>query len=107
MGTEPAPQPEEQTPRRALFTRRPNEPAPITSLERMVDLRLEEGLQVIEEHAGELMKEIATEMWRASSADVSDEQARILGFLSRDQALKSLITTNDERFQALAVRTAR
>jgi hypothetical protein len=107
MGTEAAPQPEEATPRRALFTRRSNEPAPITSLERMVDLRLEEGLKAIEEQAAGLMKEIASELWRTSAADISDERSKILGVLSRDQALKSLITTNDERFQALAVRTAR
>jgi hypothetical protein len=107
MGTEAAPQPEESTPRRALFTRRSNEPAPISTVERIVDLRLEEGLRALEEQAGELMKEVATEMWRAASADNTAEQQRILNFISRDQALKSLITTNDERFQALAVKTAR
>ena len=37
----------------------------------------------------------------------ASEQDRILSFLSRDQAIRSLIASSDDRFQALAVRTAR
>jgi uncharacterized protein YukE len=62
---------------------------------------------VIEDEAASLMREIATEMWRASATDVGPEQNRILAFLSRDQAIRSLIASSDDRFQALAVRTAR
>ena len=53
------------------------------------------------------MREIATEMWRAAGGDTAPEQDRILSFLSRDQAIRSLIASSDDRFQALAVRTAR
>ncbi|MGH2594766.1 MAG: hypothetical protein ACRDH7_02245 [Actinomycetota bacterium] len=96
-------------PRRGLFTRRPGpesyaEPDP---LERAIETQLEEGLRVIEEQAAGLMREIASEMWRASGSDTGPEQERILSFLSRDQAIRSLIASSDDRFQTLAVRTAR
>src|SRR5881296_2687655 len=84
-----------------------SQPARVVSLDQAVQERLEQGLREIEDHASELMREIASEMWRASRADASPERDRILSFLSRDQAIKSLITSADERFQTLAVRTAR
>jgi len=68
---------------------------------------VDDGLRAIEEHAATLMREIATEMWRSSGGDTADEQDRILSFISRDQAIKSLIAASDDRFQALALRTAR
>jgi hypothetical protein len=77
------------------------------TLQRAVDDRLEEGLRTIEEQATTLMREVATEIWRSSSRDARPEQERIIGMLSRDQAIRSLIASSDERFQALAVRTAR
>jgi hypothetical protein len=102
--------------RRGIFPRR--EPAPVEAmtpaeleladaLQRAVDDRLEEGLRAIETQATVLMKEVAREVWRASSKDVRPEQERIVSILSRDQAIKSLIASSDERFQALAVRGAR
>ncbi|HTG46455.1 MAG TPA: hypothetical protein VK646_02210 [Actinomycetota bacterium] len=102
--------------RRGIFPRR--EPAPVEAmspaeleladaLQRAVDERLEEGLRAIETQATVLMKEVAREIWRASSKDVRPEQERIVSILSRDQAIKSLIASSDERFQALAVRGAR
>jgi hypothetical protein len=99
-------------PRRGLFARRPDTPqilpsAPRTALDAAVEERLDEGLRAIEEHAATLMREIATEMWRASGADTASEQDRILSFISRDQAIRSLIAASDDRFQALALRTAR
>ncbi|MDP9328133.1 MAG: hypothetical protein M3P10_07990, partial [Actinomycetota bacterium] len=72
-----------------------------------MDERLEDGMRGIEEQATALMREIASEMWRASAADVRPEQERIISLLSRDQAIRSLIASSDERFQSLAVRTAR
>ncbi len=98
--------------RRGRNTRRPDnpprwrEPAP-DPLEVAVEERLDEGLRAIEEQASSLMREIAGEMWRASGADVSDQQTRILNLLSRDQTVRSLIASSDERFQAIALRTAR
>jgi hypothetical protein len=98
--------------RRGRSTRRPDppsrwrEPAP-DPLEVAVEERLDEGLRAIEEQASSLMREIAGEMWRASGADVSDQQTRILNLLSRDQTVRSLIASSDERFQAIALRTAR
>lgn len=76
-------------------------------MERAVEERLEQGLRAIEEQAAALMREIATEMWRTSRGDTAEVQERIISFLSRDQAIRSLIASSDERFQTLAVRTAR
>jgi hypothetical protein len=77
------------------------------TLQRAVDDRLEDGLRAIEEQATSLMREVATEIWRTSSRDVRPEQERLVSLLSRDQAIRGLIASSDERFQALAVRTAR
>lgn len=102
--------------RRGIFPRRDAAPADAMSpaeleladlLQHAVDDRLEEGLRAIETQATVLMKEVAREVWRASSKDVRPEQERIVSILSRDQAIKSLIASSDERFQALAVRGAR
>lgn len=112
----PANPPEAQGRTRGLFPRRsstsdhtPQAPRDAFrgSLELLVDERLEDGMRGIEEQATALMREIASEMWRASAADVRPEQERIISLLSRDQAIRSLIASSDERFQALAVRTAR
>jgi hypothetical protein len=102
--------------RSPLFTRQP-EPEPTvlspveeqiaSALTNVVDERIEEGLQVLEEQATILMKEVATELWRASAKDVRPEQERIVSLLSRDQAIRSLIASSDERFQALSTRAAR
>jgi uncharacterized protein YukE len=100
-------------PRRGFFARRPDSPAASfthaapDTLEGAVEERLDAGLQAIQEQAGALMREIASEMWRASGTDIGPEQDRILSFLSRDQAIRSLIASSDDRFQVLAVRTAR
>ena len=100
-------------PRRGIFARRTDSPAtysthaPPNTLEGAVEERLDAGLQAIQEQAAALMREIASEMWRASGTDIGPEQDRILSFLSRDQAIRSLIASSDDRFQVLAVRTAR
>src|SRR6478672_8810654 len=75
-------------------------------LQRAVDDRLDEGIRAIEEQATGLMREVAGEVWRSSAKDVRPEQERIVSILSRDQAIRSLIASSDERFQALAVRSA-
>jgi hypothetical protein len=72
-----------------------------------VERQLEEGLHRIQLTASSLMHEIASEVWRSAGGDKDDVRARILHELSRDQALRSLISHSDERFQALSVRTAR
>ena len=72
-----------------------------------VDERIEEGLQVLEDQATLLMREVAAELWRSSSKDVRPEQERIVSLLSRDQAIRSLIASSDERFHALSTRAAR
>ncbi|MGH2596192.1 MAG: hypothetical protein ACRDH7_09545 [Actinomycetota bacterium] len=100
-------------PRRGFFARRPDPTASYpahadpNTLEGAVEERLDAGLQAIQEQAAALMREIASEMWRASGTDIGPEQDRILSFLSRDQAIRSLIASSDDRFQVLAVRTAR
>ena len=103
--------------RRGLFARREPSPAEplMTATEyrlaetvtNAVEDRLEEGLRAIEAQATALMREVATEVWRSSARDVRPEQERIVTLLSRDQAIRSLIASSDERFQSLAVRTAR
>jgi hypothetical protein len=101
--------------RRGFFPRREQaqtEPTPETEGatrldESVVRQALDEGLAKIEDSATGLMKEIATEVWRSSAKDVRPEQERIMSLLARDQAIRSLITTSDERFQAIAMRTSR
>ncbi len=110
-------EPEDGLLRRGRFVRRdpsPAEPLMTPTEYRLaetvggaVEDRLEEGLRVIETQAAALMREVATEIWRSSSRDVRPEQERIVTLLSRDQAIRSLIASSDERFQSLAVRTAR
>ncbi len=110
----PAPAGEHRRP--GLFFRKPAAEAPpmppgleelIASYQRGVEERLEEGLRAIQRTAVSLMHEIAAEMWRTSGADVRDAQSQIISLISRDQTVRSLIAHSDERFQALAVRTAR
>ncbi len=72
-----------------------------------IQRQLEEGLHRIQLTASSLMHEIASEVWRTAGGDKDDVRTKILQELSRDQALRSLIAHSDERFQALAVRTAR
>ncbi len=116
-GTEYTPEHSSGAPRRGLF-RRPESPTQDPSmtveehrvaeaLQRTIDERMEQGLRQLEEQATVLMREIASEMWRAGGSDARPEQERIVSLLSRDQALKSLIASSDERFQSLAVRSAR
>ncbi len=105
------------TPRRTVFRRldhHEDEPLMTTSehrisasLRRSIDGQLDEGLRALEEQATDLMREIAAEIWRASGSDMRPEQERIVSLLSRDQAIKALIASNDERFQSLAMRSAR
>ena len=104
-------------PRRGVFARRPGsstpagpggqDPVRVVSLDQAVEIRLEEGLHRIEDQTAALMREVASEMWRGSGADTGSEQDRIISFLSRDQTIRSLIASSDERFQTIAVRTAR
>lgn len=103
--------------RRGLFARREPSPAEpqMTATEhrltetvaRAVDERVDDGVRTLEEQATALLREVATEVWRTSAKDVRPEQERIMTLLARDQAIRSLILSSDERFQALAVRTAR
>ncbi|MDH5224124.1 MAG: hypothetical protein OEW46_05085 [Actinomycetota bacterium] len=105
------------TPRRSVFRRleqHDDEPLMTSSehrisasLRRSIDGQLEEGLRALEEQATDLMREIAAEIWRASGNDMRPEQERIVSLLSRDQTIKTLIAANEERFQSIALRSAR
>lgn len=105
------------TPRRTVFSRlEHHEDEPLmtssehrisASLRRSIDGQLEDGLRALEEQATDLMREIAAEVWRASGDDMRPEQERIISLLSRDQTIRSLISSNDERYQSLALRSAR
>jgi hypothetical protein len=85
----------------------PSEHRVVEALERSIDERLDRVLGEVERQATDLMREVAAEVWRAGSGDVRPEQERIVSLLSRDQAIKSLMASSDERFQSLAVRSAR
>lgn len=74
---------------------------------RMIQEQLEEGLRSIQHTANQLMHEIASEVWRTAGGDKDEVQGKLLEALSRDQTIRSLIAHTDERFQTLAVRTAR
>ncbi len=102
--------------RSPLFTRQQAPEPPVltpaeeeiaNALTNVVDERVEEGLQALEQQATILMREVATELWRSSAKDVRPEQERIVSLLSRDQAIRSLIASSDERFQALSTRAGR
>jgi hypothetical protein len=75
--------------------------------EEALQTRLDEGLRAIQDTADQLMHEVASEIWRAAGGDKDQTGSRILESISRDQGMRSLIAHADERFQSLAVRTAR
>jgi Tfp pilus assembly protein PilP len=85
----------------------PSEHRVVEALERSIDERLDGMLGEIERQATVLMREVAAEVWRTGAGDVRPEQERIVSLLSRDQAIKSLLASSDERFQSLAIRSAR
>src|SRR3954467_7332241 len=72
-----------------------------------IDERMQAGLEQMESSAAYLMREIAAEMWRSSAHDVRPEQERIMSIVAKDQTVRSLLATSDERFQAIAMRTSR
>src|SRR3954466_13813925 len=105
--------------KRGLFPRReqredPAGPPPSGSEARLDDLvrtaideRMQAGVEQMESSAAYLMREIAGEIWRSSSQDVRPEQERIMSIVAKDQTVRSLLATSDERFQAIAMRTSR
>jgi gas vesicle protein len=115
----PAYQPEHAgPPRRGRFRRdtptpasepmmTPSEHRVVEALERSIDERLDGVLGLVERQTAELMREVAAEVWRVGAGDVRPEQERIVSLLSRDQAIRSLLASSDERYQSLAVRSAR
>jgi uncharacterized protein YqgV (UPF0045/DUF77 family) len=77
------------------------------ALEQVLEARFDEWLRAIQDTANQLMHEVASEIWRAAGGDKDQTGSRILESISRDQGMRSLIAHADERFQSLAVRTAR
>ena len=117
---DPSPPPQDaERGRRRIFSWLPpgertpaREPAPApddewASYQKLLDARLEQGLESIQRMANTLMHEIASEVWRAAGGDKEQAQAKILEGISRDQTIRSLVAHSDERFQDLAVRTGR
>lgn len=78
----------------------------IESYRATAERQLEEGLQRIQLTASSLMHEIAGEVWRTAGGSKEEARSQILQDVVRDQAIRGLIAHSDERFQALAVRTA-
>jgi hypothetical protein len=73
----------------------------------MIRDQLEEGLRELQHTANQLMHEIASEVWRTAGGDKDQVQGKLIQAISRDQTLQGLVAHTDERFQTLAVRTAR
>ncbi len=92
---------------RIAATPEPAAEAEMAFLQQVLEDRLEQGLRAIHQSANALMHEIASEVWRAAGGDKDRVGSQILESLSRDQAIRSLVAHSDERFQDLAVRTAR
>jgi hypothetical protein len=92
---------------RIAATPEPAAEAEMAFLQQVLEDRLEQGLRAIHQSANALMHEIASEVWRVAGGDKDQVGSRILESLSRDQAIRSLVAHSDERFQDLAVRTAR
>jgi len=105
--------------KRGLFPRReqreaPGGPPPTQDEARLddmvrtaIDERMQAGLAQMEGLAASLMREIAGEIWRSSAQDVRPEQERIMSIVAKDQTVRSMLATSDERFQAIAMRTSR
>lgn len=81
--------------------------AVVTAYQEMIQEQLDDGLRAIQMTANTLMHDIAAEVWRTAGGDKQEVADSILQQLSRDQAIRSLIAHSDERFQALATRSAR
>jgi hypothetical protein len=79
----------------------------MSAYQQMIQEQLEEGLRALQHTANQLMHEIASEVWRTAGGDKDAAQGKLLEAISRDQSLRSLLAHTDERFQSLAVRTAR
>ncbi|HET7870351.1 MAG TPA: hypothetical protein VFM85_08540 [Actinomycetota bacterium] len=92
---------------RIAATPEPAVEAELAFLQQVLEDRLEQGLRAIHQSANALMHEIASEVWRVAGGDKDQVGSQILESLSRDQAIRSLVAHSDERFQDLAVRTAR
>jgi hypothetical protein len=79
----------------------------VTAYQQVIQEQLDDGLRAIQLTANTLMHDIAAEVWRSAGGDKQDVANSILQQLSRDQAIRGLIAHSDERFQALATRSAR
>jgi gas vesicle protein len=79
----------------------------VASVHSSVDRWLEDALHGIQQTATALMREIASEVWRTAGGDKDEIRETILDELSHDEAIRSVLALADERFQALAARTAR
>ena len=64
--------------------------------------RLETGLKEIQDRTSALIRDVALEVWR--SGEENDLQERVLSVLTRDAAIRGLISHSDERYQALDLR---
>src|SRR6266508_1353928 len=92
---------------RIAATPEPAAEAEMAFLQQVLEDRLDQGLRAIHQSANALMHEIASEVCRVAGGDKDQVGSQILESLSRDQAIRSLVGHWDERFQDLAVRTAR
>ncbi len=104
---QPVPSPSPGSERAGDTTASSSLPALIASYQADVERRLEDGLHAIERTASSLMREIANEVWQVAGGDRDEVRTAIVDDLSRNEAIRGLIAHADERFQALATRTAR
>src|SRR5438445_8185754 len=78
----------------------------LTSYQAEIADRLETGLREIQSRTASLIHDIATEVWRSGDKD-ADLQERVISVLSRDAAIRGLLSHSDERYQALDIRMNR
>ena len=99
--------------RRKVFTRRNDQwldPAleeQVKSINVAILDRLERGLSEIETNARTLMREAVEDTWRGNEAELKELRERVMGDLSRDQALRGLISHADERYQSIDISVGR
>jgi hypothetical protein len=69
--------------------------------------RFERGLSDIEANARAVLREVAEDAWQGTEEELKALREQITRDLSRDQAIRGLISHADERYQSLDVRVGR
>jgi hypothetical protein len=100
--------------RRRLFSRRepdsgldPALESEVRAAHHAILTRFERGLADIEANARAVLREAAEDTWQGTEEELKQLREQITRDLSRDQAIRGLISHADERYQSLDVRVGR